>query len=432
MTREEARENRAIVHVDSDGNITYLSETGGKLNVNSTVQNPTADPETGLATSAKQLADNHNVTVSNPTADPETGLATSAKQLADNHNVTVSNPTADPETGLATSANQTSGSQMTMINDGISINRKAGVSPTRQLKVADPVRLVGTNFDNDAADINFWQPTLAGGGTIVQGGEVNLKTNGAANGSAKNVTQRKARYIVGTPQEFKTVCEFYTAGAEHNVRRIGVYDDDNGVFFQLDNTTFSIGSRTGGGADTLVSSGSFNGTVSEYVMDTGVHKMLIEISGKAASFIIDGVLIHKLSFTHLNRPETLTLPITMENTNSLDLATAIEFHVFGASIQRMGALLTAPASYFLASNTFAGNLKIGAGAVQGLTINNCENTAVITLSDSLTTTTPTLWAFTSGNKFLQPVYLNFSGMPFFTGLRLTVTAADASVTVIYE
>ena len=60
MTREEARENRAIVHVDSDGNITYLSETGGKLNVNSTVQNPTANPETGLAASAKPLADNQH------------------------------------------------------------------------------------------------------------------------------------------------------------------------------------------------------------------------------------------------------------------------------------------------------------------------------------------------------------------------------------
>jgi len=35
---------------------------------------------TGAATSAKQLADDHNVTVSNPTADPETGLATSVKQ----------------------------------------------------------------------------------------------------------------------------------------------------------------------------------------------------------------------------------------------------------------------------------------------------------------------------------------------------------------
>jgi len=34
----------------------------------------------GAATAAKQLPDNHQVTVSNPTTNPETGLATSAKQ----------------------------------------------------------------------------------------------------------------------------------------------------------------------------------------------------------------------------------------------------------------------------------------------------------------------------------------------------------------
>ena len=54
------------------------------------------------ATSDKQLANDHDVTVSNQI----TGFATSAKQLADDHNVTVSNPTTNPETGLATSAKQ--------------------------------------------------------------------------------------------------------------------------------------------------------------------------------------------------------------------------------------------------------------------------------------------------------------------------------------
>jgi len=45
-----------------------------------------------------------------------TGGATLANQLPDNHQVTVSNPTADSETGLATSDNQTSGDQRTQID----------------------------------------------------------------------------------------------------------------------------------------------------------------------------------------------------------------------------------------------------------------------------------------------------------------------------
>ena len=160
--------------------------------------------------------------------------------------------------------------------------------------------------------------------------------------------------------------------------------------------------------------------------------MLIEISGKAAFFIIDGVLIHTLNFTHANRPITLTLPVCMENINSSDATSDIEFHVFGASIYRTGELITNPTSYFTALATPTVNLKVGAGALRGMVINNCENGAVITISDSTTATTPTLFAFTSGNKFLQPVSIDFFSMPFNDGLRLTIGTANASVTIIYE
>lgn len=90
----------------------------------------------GLATSAKQLPDNHNVTVSNQIDQPTTpsdtqpveeqnpidvsGLATSAKQLPDNHQVAVSNIASTPViTGFATSSNQTNGSQQTKIKETV-------------------------------------------------------------------------------------------------------------------------------------------------------------------------------------------------------------------------------------------------------------------------------------------------------------------------
>jgi hypothetical protein len=63
--------------------------------------------ETGLATSAKQLADNHQVQVSNIASTPLiTGFATSAKQLPDNHQVTANAGTNLNTSALATSANQ--------------------------------------------------------------------------------------------------------------------------------------------------------------------------------------------------------------------------------------------------------------------------------------------------------------------------------------
>lgn len=56
--------------------INPAKEDGNLSSIKTNTDNLTSDP----ATATKQLADNHNVTVSNPTADTETGLATSAKQ----------------------------------------------------------------------------------------------------------------------------------------------------------------------------------------------------------------------------------------------------------------------------------------------------------------------------------------------------------------
>ena len=78
-----------------------------------------------LATSAKQLADDHNVTVSNMIPAVETGLATSAKQLADDHNVTVSNMIAPVETGLATSIKQLADGHGVAVADGADVTQGA-------------------------------------------------------------------------------------------------------------------------------------------------------------------------------------------------------------------------------------------------------------------------------------------------------------------
>jgi phosphohistidine swiveling domain-containing protein len=70
------------------GTVTTLPAITGSVSVSNMI--PAV--ETGLATSAKQLPDNHQVTVSNIASTPLiTGFATSAKQLPDGHNVTVDN-----------------------------------------------------------------------------------------------------------------------------------------------------------------------------------------------------------------------------------------------------------------------------------------------------------------------------------------------------
>ena len=117
---------------------------------------------------------------------------------------------------------------------------------------------------------------------------------------------------------------------------------------------------------------------------------------------------------------------TTNNTN-------IELECDGAYIARQGELITNPTSYFHALAQEAGEqLKIGAGAVRGIAISNCEDGAIITLSDGLSGITAPLFQFTSGKKFEIPTYIPLENLPFNEGLRLTITANDAGVTVIYE
>jgi len=320
--------------------------------------------------------------------------------------------------------------------DGIVSERCVAVSQNRSLQVEEVTRMVGTAFDGDTLDENFWAATSVGTGSITISGEADLSTGTTTDSTITLTSVRKARFVVSMPMEFKAVASFYSAADDDNIRRIGAYDVNNGFFFQLDGSTFSVGVRSdksGSPTDALINSGDFNGDVTAYTMDTAVHKMLIQYSGRTVDWVIDGALIHTKQCTHDDRPTNFTLPITAENLNDNGNITDNELHIFGASIIRLGKLTTNPTSYYHALNTTTGiNLKLSSGALSGLVINNCENTAVLTLSDSITDTSSPIWVFTSGNKFVQPVSIDLKGLPFSTGLRLTIADAAASVTVIYE
>jgi len=229
-----------------------------------------------------------------------------------------------------------------------------------------------------------------------------------------------------------------SAAVIDNLRRVGAYTDDNGVFFQLDGETFSIGTRkydgTTAGVDTLVSSGNFNGNLGDTFAPTAdvYYKIAIEYTPLGVWFYVNDKLLHKVSGG--NHSDTMTLPIKVENIND-GIDTDTTFKAIGAYISRLGELVTNPTSYYHADATLPGGvqLKIGAGVVRGVILNNATNGAVIYLTDSTTGDTPVLWKTETGRIFDQPVALDFLGMPFSDGLRFYVDAGDtASATIIYE
>jgi hypothetical protein len=312
------------------------------------------------------------------------------------------------------------------------VGRFAFITASKELLVESATRLVGTNFDGTTLDSNFWSDDdCTESGTVTQAGKVTLATGTTANAISKLTSVRTARFVVSSPLNFQAIARWTTAGADDNVRRIGAYDATEGFFFQLDGTTFSIGHRTGS-SDTLVNNGSFNGNLGETITfsSSAYYKVEIEWGARGVFWYLNGKLLHSIT----NQPlvARFSQPITIENINDNDKDDNMEFVVIAAAIVRYGSLLTSPTSYYHATGQTAGvNLKVGAGAIHKIIISNVTNNSVITLSDSITATTPTLFALTSGAQS-QPSTIDLGGAPFTTGLRLTVATANASVVVIYE
>ena len=334
-------------------------------------------------------------------------------------------------TQLKTTLFDSSGDEVSVNDNALAVqildkdtgNRRTVVAPNSALKVVETTRLVGTAFDNGTKDTNFWTETVTGSGSVTQSGGITLSTGTTADSTTQYDSIRKARYVQTAPHEFRSIASFTTEGTANNLRRIGAYDDDNGLFFQLNGTTFSVGYRRGG-SDTLVNSGSFNGAVSEYAIDTNPHRMFIQWNLSKAFFFIDSELIHTVTFTPATCPETRTFPIRIENNNSGGSTSDVDFCAVGMTIIRFGKIETEAAHKFINTNTTT-ICKYGAGRLKRIL--NVDNAGNITIYDN-TSATGTVIATIDTAKALGT--LDFD-IPFSNGLTV-VTATSAKVVVIYE
>lgn len=286
---------------------------------------------------------------------------------------------------------------------------RAEVDVLGSLKTVTPVRLVGTAFSGTTKDTNFWTEAVTGSGSVTKAGEILLSTGTTADSTVSYVSVRKARKITGASNQFRAVARLSTDAEADNIRRLGCYDTNEGFFFQVDGTTFGVGSRKGG-VDTIVASGSFNGNYGATVtMDTSIKRLVIDYDHLSTKFFVNGVLLHTITGSTTALTNTLDLGIKMENINSNGNITDNGFYVRFATIVRLGVLNSDATYKYIGTNTTT-ICKYGAGELVRIT--NVDNVGTVTVYDN-TAASGTQIAIIDAAKALGTLEFNCA---FYNGL----------------
>lgn len=241
------------------------------------------------------------------------------------------------------------------------------------LKTMTPTKLVGEVFEQSTLDALVWSSTVSGSGTLtLSNGVVQLQTGTTANSSSFLASMHKGRYFPETINAAILSVRLGDTGTANNVKRWGAYDANNGVFFQLNGSTFGVGIRSAG-SDTIIT--SFNGIASPTV-DTNFHRYEIQYSHGRAAFFQDGNLIHTYVATATALAAVASFYIGAESTNSGGGTTNASLFIRDATIMRYGQA-NARERFF--HSNFVGRVQFTSGTSSG-----AVNSFAVTLPNSST------------------------------------------------
>ena len=312
-------------------------------------------------------------------------------------------------------------------------------TPMNQLQTAGSFRLAGAAFSGtnpvDSVDTNYWSKVIKTGLANATQFEASgtLSTGTTANGDILLNSVRTARYVGGAANRYRGIVRVPTAlGA--NVRRWGAFDATDGYFFQWDGSALSVVSRKSG-TDTPTYSNSFNGEIGGTFTPNSLVAYTYEIfyTNKSAWFMVDGLLLHKLTFNSTTGVGNINLKIGLQNTNSAGNVNDNQLMVRTSSISRLGNAQSQPVGAFQSGQIASRTLKYGTGNLRSATLSALTNNSIVTLYDNTSATGTIIWssgAHSTGN--LVPYPVNFNDIVFSTGLALAVTGANLNILVIYE
>lgn len=312
---------------------------------------------------------------------------------------------------------------------------------TNALKVAELTRLAGGVYNGTTPDTNFYTSTLSGGATAtISNSELDLATSTTSGSSAEFATSSLARYMGANMNQYRSVRRF-SAGATNNVRRWGVMDlataPQNGFYFKLSNTTFSV-CRMLAGVETKIDSGSFNGNGSKvnqsYSLDLNYHTFEIYYTNRKVMFVIDSVPIHTITATTTPLTGTKHLRGYASNINT-GVGSVTHIYSESMTVSRFGKPTSQPKYYFQQGQTAGVVLKTGPGSLHSLNISGVTNNSVVTVYDNTAASGAIIYSTGSMSNSTIPLTVPLDGdggVQFQNGLTLVITTANSNCLVRYE
>jgi hypothetical protein len=308
-------------------------------------------------------------------------------------------------------------------------------TPTGELRVIEPVRLIGAGFEGTTIDTRFWATGATGtAATIVQAGCELVLTSGTSNAAyVYAYSVRRARYVTGSSNRFRCVGKLGDAGTVNNKRRWGIGwgasmpTITDGAWFQVDGTEFSVVTCKGG-VETKVTSANFNGDLGAYALTAVVATLEIYYTNSIIKFVIGGLTLHTVTASLASWTNTLAFHTFVDSLNSNILNASVTINVRTASVYRLGKIETQPITYHLSGDAATHVLKLGQGLLHKIVFNNTSGTS-INIVDNITGSTPSLGIITTTASCIGPWDVYY---PFNNGLILITTGNGLDATIVYE
>ena len=198
-----------------------------------------------------------------------------------------------------------------------------------------------------------------------------LSCTTSAGDHIKRTTDQYNKYVTGSTSSLNLVIQVGDTGKANVIRRWGIYDDENGFFFELNGTTLYVVKRsksTGTVVDTKIAQTDWNKdkadgsggqeNLSGYDIDvskTNLYAINFRGTVEVQFAVYNGdekITLHKV--THVGNDigkmcSSLNLPLRWEQLNSGTAASTSEMYL-------MGATLTADATVFQFTRTTTGYL----------------------------------------------------------------------------